>query len=107
MLEELRLLLKAKTGLIYLVSYEEERVEDTFEKICKQLSYGLYIWDLNRGFREVLQDKYKSAKPKEDAILPDEALEAIQKYNSDAVFIMKDFQRFLDVDKFGEAPKNL
>ena len=50
MIEQLRVQLKAKTGLIYLSSFEEERIEDNFIKICKQLNYGLYVWDLNTGF---------------------------------------------------------
>lgn len=104
MIEQLRTQLKAKTGLIYLSSFEEERIEDNFIKICKQLNYGLHVWDLNTGFRELLQDQYKSAKPNEDEKLPNYALEEIQKYQGDAVFLLKDFQRFLDIEKWDEAP---
>ena len=104
MIEQLRTQLKAKTGLIYLSSFEEERIEDDFIKICTQLNYGLYVWDLNTGFKELLQDHYKSPKPKEDSKMPDEALEEIQKYQGDAVFLLKDFQRVVDMEKSRVAP---
>jgi len=104
MIEQLRLQLKAKMGLIYLSSFEEERIEDSFVKICKQLNFGLYVWDLNKGFHELLKDQHKSSKPNEDEKMPNDALEEIQKYQGDAVFLLKDFQRFLDIEKFGDAP---
>ena len=104
MIEQLRLQLKAKMGLIYLSSFEEERIEDSFFKICKQLNYGLYVWDLNKGFKELLQDQYKSAEPNEEETSPNDALQEIQKYQGDAVFLLKDFQRFLDIEKWGDAP---
>ena len=102
--EQLRLQLKAKMGLIYLSSFEEERIEDSFIKICKQLNYGLYVWDLNIGFKELLQDQYKSAEPNEEETSPNDALQEIQKYQGDAVFLLKDFQRFLDIEKWADAP---
>jgi len=105
MVNELTELLKSKIGLFYLVSYEEERVEDTFEKICLQLDFGLYTWDLNKGFSEVRSDKHKANLSGEDDNMPDEALIKIQKYSGDAIFIMKDFHRFIDPEKFSEAPK--
>ncbi len=104
MIEQLRTQLKAKTGLIYLSSFEEERIEDDFIKICKQLNYGLYVWDLNTGFNELLQDQYKSHEPDEDVKLPNEALAEIQKYQGDAVFLLKDFQRFFDIGNWRDTP---
>ena len=104
MIEHLRIQLKAKMGLIYLSSFEEERIEDSFTKICKQLNYGLYVWDLNKGFKELLEDQYKSPQPNEDENMPNDALQEIQKYQGDAVFILKDFQRFLDIEKWTDAP---
>lgn len=107
MREKLRLHILAKTGLIYLISNEEERVETEFEKLCLQLKYGLYTWDSNRGFKEILQDKYNTKVQKLDAMLPgsgdDDPVTQIQLYKGDGIFILKDFQYFLNDSKYSSA----
>ena len=109
MREELRTHIIAKTGLIYLVSNEEERVEDEFEILCNQLNYALYTWDSNKGFNAIRLDKYNTKIQKEDAVLPgegdDDPITQIQKFKGDGVFILKDFHYFLDISKYGYAQK--
>lgn len=105
MINELANLLKAKIGLFYLISYEEGRVEDTFEKICSQLDFGLYCWDLNKGFIEIRKDKYEASLSGMEEIIPEDALSNIQRYSGDAIFIMKDFHRFIDPERYPTAPQ--
>ena len=93
MIEHLRVHIKARAGLIYLSSFEEERVEQALNTICKQLNHGLYVWDLHRGFEEILKDAVDTPEP-DKAKHPSQCLEEIQKYKGDAVFVLKDFQKF-------------
>ena len=96
MIDRIKLLLKAKTGLIYLVSYEEERIEDDFILLCHQLRYGLYSWDINKGYTEIVQEANRASLRDADTTLPYEALSEIQRFNGNGIFILKDFHRFLD-----------
>ena len=59
--EELFLLVKAKSPLIYIVSSEEERVDYVIRKlIFSKLKRVVYSWDFINGFNPtILNEAYK------------------------------------------------
>jgi hypothetical protein len=93
--DEFELLLRARYPLIYIPTREEERVEGAIATSAKQQgNRAVYIWDFVDGFgrRNPLQ-----------------ALELIEKLpaSASAVFILRDFHRFLEDVAISRKLRNL
>lgn len=90
--KELVVLIKSYYSIIYIYSYEEERLENSLKKIIQsQLQYSLYFWDFVRGYTGNPNDVNLAANN------PSKALDFIQELNNEtaAVIILKDFHLFL------------
>jgi len=89
---ELILFLKARYPILYITTIEEDRVEYTIRKIIKtNLNRIIYSWDFVDGYTN---------NPNNDGFgkrNPLQALELIERINFEtpALFILKDFNRFL------------
>jgi AAA+ superfamily predicted ATPase len=90
--DELTLFLKARYPILYITTIEEDRVEYTIRKTIKvNLNRSIYSWDFIDGYTN---------NPNNDGFgkrNPLQALELIERINSEtpAVFILKDFNKFL------------
>jgi hypothetical protein len=91
-LNEFVLLLKARYPIIYISTYEEERLEYII-KYCtkKYVSRTYYSWDFVDGYQGNPNDTGFAAKN------PLEALELIEKLTPEtaSVFVLKDYDNFL------------
>ena len=91
-LNDFLLLLKARYPIIYINTYEEERVEYII-RLCtkKYISRTYYSWDFINGYQGNPNDSKFAAKN------PLEALELVEKLTTEtaAVFILKDYDNFL------------
>lgn len=88
--KEIEALIKAGYPLIYVISSEEARVEKNIrEEIAKKRDRNFIIWSVTQGFEEE-----GSTIPK-DIHDPLKSLDNIDKYDSDAIFILKDFHPYL------------
>ena len=91
-LNEFVLLLKARYPIIYISTYEEERLEYII-KYCtkKYVSRTYYSWDFVDGYQENPNDSGFAARN------PLEALELIEKLTPEtaSVFVLKDYDNFL------------
>ena len=91
--EEFTLLLRACYPLIYIPTNEEERAEkaiaDAVEKVGKR---NIYIWDFVNGYQENPNNVGFGKRN------PLQALEFVNRMpqNAGGVFILRDFQRFLE-----------
>lgn len=98
------LLLKARYPIIYVSTYEEERLEYLI-KYCtkKYISRTYYSWDFINGYQGNPNDKGFATKN------PLEALEFIEKLTPEtaAVFVLKDFDNFLNDLSITRKMKNL
>lgn len=103
-LNEFVLLLKARYPIIYISTYEEERLEYII-KYCtkKYVARTYYSWDFIDGYQGNPNDTGFAAKN------PLEALELIEKLTADtaAVFILKDFDNFINDLSILRKLKNL
>ena len=93
--QEFSLLLKARYPLIYLPTFEEDRIEYTIRKYAK-LTQGqvIYTWDFVDGYRNNPNNAgYASRNPLQ-------ALEFIEKLTdtTPVIFLLKDFE-FPDSNK--------
>lgn len=84
--EEFNLLLKARYSLIYISTYEEDRLEYTIRNCIKLgKTRAIYTWNFIDGFENGAGKRN-----------PLQALEFIEKMavNSPAIFLLKDFNKF-------------
>jgi len=90
--DELTVLLKARYPIIYINSFEEDRVEYVIRKHIKTtLNRSIYSWDFIDGY---INNPNKEGFGKRN---PLQALELIERLASEtpAVFLLKDFNLFL------------
>ncbi len=86
--EELDVYIRSKFTLICVVSREEERVLEQIKDVCDRSSRVLHVWD-HADFFMPVQSK-SPPPPAKDAL---SVLEAIEKAEGDAVFVLKDFHQ--------------
>ncbi len=102
--EEFELLLRARYPLIYIPTREEERVEGLMAHCAKQQgNRGVYIWDFVDGYQGNPNDVGFGRRN------PLQALELVEKLPATvpAVFILRDFHRFLEDVSVARKLKNL
>jgi SpoVK/Ycf46/Vps4 family AAA+-type ATPase len=90
--EELTLFLKARYPIIYINTIEEDRIEYVIRKNIKtNLNRSIYSWDFVDGYTNNPNNEGFAKRN------PLQALELIERLNSEtpALFILKDFNRFL------------
>ncbi|MBE7381760.1 MAG: AAA family ATPase [Leptolyngbya sp. SIO1E4] len=102
--DELLLLLRARYPVIYVPTSEEERVEQVITAGARQLNNrSLYFWDFVEGYQGNLNDQGVARRN------PLQALEHIEKLPESvaAVFILRDFHRFLEDVAISRKLRNL
>lgn len=88
--EELEFLIRARYGLIYVVSPEEERVEIAMMEIAKNRGRKLIAWSITEGF--ISLDGGSSYQDIKD---PLRALDFVVNFEDDLICILRDFHPYL------------
>jgi ATPase family associated with various cellular activities (AAA) len=102
--EEFKLLLRARYPLIYIPTYEEERVEAAIrEEAANQGNRPVYTWDFVDGYQGNPNDAGFGRRN------PLQALEFIEKLSASApaVLILRDYHRFLEDVAIARKLRNL
>ncbi len=102
--EEFKLLLRARYPLIYIPTYEEERVEAAIrEEAANQGNRPVYTWDFVDGYQGNPNDAGFGRRN------PLQALEFIEKLSAaaPAVLILRDYHRFLEDVAIARKLRNL
>jgi SpoVK/Ycf46/Vps4 family AAA+-type ATPase len=102
--DELELLLRARYPLIYIPTREEERVEAAIAHSAKQQgNRAIYTWDFVDGYQGNANDTGFGKRN------PLQALEFVEKLpaSAPAVFILRDFHRFLEDISISRKLRNL
>ncbi|NJK34049.1 MAG: AAA family ATPase [Oscillatoriales cyanobacterium SM2_2_1] len=99
--QELNLLLRARYPLMYLVTIEEERTEAGLAKLAQNLGRGIFFWDFVEGYQGNPTDAGFGRRN------PLQALELPDKVNHGAIFVLRDFDRFLEDVAIARKLKNL
>jgi SpoVK/Ycf46/Vps4 family AAA+-type ATPase len=86
---ELADLIRARYPLIYLVSHEEARVEESLRKLCVEREMRLEVWSVTEGFR-VLAGGTGTRDVKD----PLKALEHVLRGEGRALYVLRDFHPF-------------
>jgi len=100
-LDELRLLVNSHHPLITIETAEEMRVEELLQKVAAELGVALYTWSVTTGLaRAGGQPIYHTADP-------EQALANLSLVQGDAIFLLKDFARYLEQDKICRRVREL
>lgn len=90
--QELDVLIRARYPLIYVVTWEEQRVDDLLARLAESHGKALYDWSVTRGLRRLERDRPATKAGPTDA---GEALAAVDKLREPALVVLKDFHPFL------------
>jgi ATP-dependent 26S proteasome regulatory subunit len=102
--DELTLLLKARYPIIYINTIEEDRVEYVIRKNIKtNLNRSIYSWDFVDGYTNNPNNEGFAKRN------PLQALELVERLTSEtpALFLLKDFNRFLTDVSISRKLKNI
>ena len=102
--DELNLFLKARYPIIYINTIEEDRVEYVIRKNIKtNLKRSIYSWDFVDGYTNNPNNQGFGKRN------PLQALELVEKLNPEtpAIFLLKDFNRFLNDLSISRKLRNL
>ena len=92
---ELETLIRARYPLIYVVSWEEQRVASEVARIAAKLGKGVFEWSINTGLvpkgTGIESQKHRDTASQDPLVALDKALEHIDP----ALYVFKDFHPFL------------
>ena len=97
--EELELLIKARYPLIYIISWDEPRIEEMLCNVASQRNKRLFAWTVTSGIVGI--DTMQPTDTKPTVTDPMDALEYVSTSQEAAIFLFKDFHRFLVPDYIG------
>jgi SpoVK/Ycf46/Vps4 family AAA+-type ATPase len=99
---EMEVLIRARYPIIYIVSWEERRVEESLRQVAARRKKKLYGWTVTKGV--VSLDSLKPVGVDPTAKDPLQALEYVASSRDSAIFVLKDFHPFLD--EMRSSPNN-
>jgi AAA+ superfamily predicted ATPase len=88
--QELDTLVRARYPLVWLVTWEEQRLEAILGELAESHGKALLTWTVGKGFRKI-----RGARAPEGAGQPLEAIAAVGKIGEPALVVLKDFHPFL------------
>ncbi|GAB4320516.1 MAG: AAA family ATPase [Candidatus Sumerlaeia bacterium] len=95
-MSELEVMIRARYPLLYVVTWEEERVLREVSRIGQRLGKKVYEWGINRGLTPIRQHKggfmTEGKRETRDPIL---ALTHIMAAQEGALFVLKDFHFYM------------
>src|SRR3989441_11792521 len=91
---ELDTLIRARYPLIYLVSWEEQRLDAILHDVAQNHGKALLQWSVTRGLRRV--SGARSMAISEQSRDPIEALSSVGKLTEASLVVLKDFHAFRD-----------
>lgn len=90
--KELTLLINSEYPIIYLETWEEARAEEILRCVAHDLNISLYEWAVTTGMG------LAGGAPIYNTSEPGQALVTIHNISADALFLLKDFHKYLDQD---------
>lgn len=90
---QIDLLVRARYPLLYLVSWEEQRVEGMLTRLAKSHAKELFTWSITRGLRKVSGGRAPVPTPGTEKPLA--AFAAIASLSGPSIVVLKDLHPFL------------
>lgn len=103
--EELSILIRSRQPLLSFVSGEEERGRDLIQAVAEELDHrDLYFWNAVAGFRKIPPVGSQLEEGRTDPLT---ALQRIEAYRGDALFVLEDFHPYFEEPVVGRMLRNL
>ncbi len=91
--QELEVLIRARYAIIYVVTWEESRVELQLREIAERRKKQLHCWSVTTG---LMKSGSPASAPRQKGLAdPIEALDAVIENKEPAIFLFKDFHPFM------------
>jgi len=100
--KELELLIKARYPLLYIVSWDERRVEEMLRDVAAQRQKRLFAWTVTQGIFAL--DTLQPTPVDPAAVNPMRALACVSESREPAIYLFKDFHPFLLQNFMGDGP---
>jgi AAA+ superfamily predicted ATPase len=97
--EELEVLIRARYPVVYVVSWEEERVERCLREIAEKREKNLYVWTVTQGIVKSGVEPQQTKVGGGNTADPLAALDAVIQQVQPAIYLFKDFHRFTVDDR--------
>jgi hypothetical protein len=94
-MQEIETLIRAKYPILYIVSWEEQRVEEAVQAVCENLKRTLYGWTVTGGVKPPIERSTVSSTKTGGLPREIEVLAQIHEATDNAVFLLKDFHPYL------------
>ncbi len=92
--DELDVLIRARYAIIYVVSWEEDRVERHLREIAQRRKKNLFVWTVTQGISKSGADPGRAKAGAGSTADPLAALDAVIQHVEPAIYLFKDFHRF-------------
>jgi ATP-dependent 26S proteasome regulatory subunit len=97
--DELEVLIRARYPIIYVVSWEEERVEKQLSRIAAMRNKKFYVWTYTQGIVKYGSDPQATRSGTGNTTDPLAALDAVLAHIEPAVYLFKDFHPFTEENR--------
>jgi ATP-dependent 26S proteasome regulatory subunit len=94
LIEEINIMIRARYPLIYVVTWEEKRVENMLLELARNRNKSIFNWTITQGIQN-LEAGTAAKKLFENTQDPVAALDYIEKYQKGALFLLKDFHPYM------------
>jgi SpoVK/Ycf46/Vps4 family AAA+-type ATPase len=91
---ELDVLVRARYSFVYLVSWEEQRLDSILQDLARAHGRALHEWTVTRGLRRLSGGR--AVSPTDDSRDPARALQAIAELGEPSLVVLKDFHAYFD-----------
>jgi hypothetical protein len=95
-IDEIEILIRARYPVIYVVSWEEGRIEDAISQIAKRREKKIFTWSIARGIQQYSNLGENIRKPDNATTDPAAALDHVLYSMDNAIFIFRDLHPFLE-----------
>lgn len=90
--QEIDVFIRARYPLVYVVSYEEQRVERLLARLAAERNKQLFVWSVTTGIRKLEE----AGSIDENTRDPVAALMHIERQTMPAIFVLRDFHPYLN-----------
>jgi AAA+ superfamily predicted ATPase len=97
--DEIEVLIRARYPIIYVVSWEEERVERRLAEIASNRNKKLYLWTYTQGIVRHGSEVQPSRGSAGSTTDPLAALDAVLSHVEPAIYLFKDFHPFTEENR--------
>jgi len=97
--QELDVLVRARYPIIYVITWEEERVERCLREIGAARNKNLFVWTITQGIVKSGTDAQQSKSGSGNTSDPLAALDAVIHQVEPAIYLFKDFHRFTEDER--------